>query len=183
MKTTLRGNDPPEILFHLRWVASIALWVGGLAAVGLALVLYVLTDATGQSYGELIQSHSLAQYRLGPALLISGFFLLGLTAMLTWLISLYSSFRIAGPLFRLSRNLEASISQGPVKPVPIRASDSLHPEAALLEETLAVLDSHYAGLGQELDQALSRANAGECTEDERLAISARLQKRLDRARF
>lgn len=181
MDTTPRSDDSPEILFHLRWVAKIALSVGAVAAAGLAIMLFALTDTSGTSYGELVKSRSVAQQLLGPALLIGGFFLLAFTATLTWLIALYSSFRIAGPLFRFSRNLEASISRGPGKPVPIRTTDRLHPEAALLEDALGALAEHYEGLRDEVDQALRHADAGGITAEERLAISMRLKKRLERA--
>lgn len=182
METTTPAADPPDILFHLRLVAKIALSVGALAAAGLVSMLYLLTDTTGVSYGELIKSHSIAQYRLGPALLIGGLFLLAFTATLTWMIGLYSSFRTAGPLFRLSRNLEASIAEGPGKPVPIRASDRLHAEAALLADALDTLAVNYEHLRTEVDQALARLEAGEISLDERRAISARLKKHLDRVR-
>lgn len=181
MATTPRRDDAPEILFHLRWVAKIALSVGAVAAAGLAVVLYVLTDTTGATYGELIRSRSIAQHQLGPALLIGGLFLLAFTAILTWLITLYSSFRIAGPLFRLSRNLETSIAQGPGRPVPIRESDRLHREAALLEESFDALASHYGKISDEVDRAIRQVDAGKMTRDERLAISARLNECLARA--
>ena len=171
------------MLVHLRWVARISLWIGIGAGVGLAVLLYLLTNTTGQTYGGLIQSHSLAQYRLGPAMLIGGLFLLVLTAALTGLIALYSSFRVAGPLYRLSRNLEAAVSLGPVKPVPIRESDDLHQEAELLEVALGNLASHYDGLRLEIDQALTQLEVGELTIADRQAICSRLQERVSRARL
>ena len=183
MKTNFSAIDRPEMLVHLRWVARISLWIGIGAGVGLTVVLYLLTNTTGQSYGGLIQSYSLAQYRLGPAMLIGGLILLGLTAALTGLIALYSSFRVAGPLFRLSRNLEVAIRQGPVKPVPIRDSDDLHREALLLEEALGTLASHYDGLRLDIDQALVQLDVGELSLAERRAICTRLQERVSRSRL
>ena len=167
----------------MRWVAKVALWVGLVAAAGLASMLFLLTDTSGESYGALIKSHSVTQYRLGPALLIGGFFLLAFTAILTWLIALYSSFRIAGPLFRLSRNLEASISEGPVKPIPIRASDRLQPEAALLEAGLGALTAHYGELREDVELALKQIDSGAITLDEWRSICARLKRSLEHARL
>jgi len=183
MTTNFSVTDCPEMLAHFRWVARISLWIGICAGAGLAVVLYLLTNTTGQSYGGLIQSYSLAQYRLGPAMLIGGLFLLVLTASLTGLIALYSSFRVAGPLFRLSRNLEVAISRGPVKPVPIRESDDLHQEAQLLEEALGALASHYDGLRLDIDQALVQMDVGELTLADRRAICTRLQEGVARARI
>lgn len=183
MKTNFSGADRPEMLAHLRWLGRISLWIGIGAAAGLAVVLYLLTKLMGQSYGGLIQSYSLAQYRLGPAMLIGGLILLGLTASLTGLIALYSSFRVAGPLFRLSRNLEVAISQGPVRPIPIRDSDDLHQEALLLEDALGTLASYYDGLRLDIDQALARMDVGEVPLADRRAICTRLQERVSRARL
>lgn len=182
MITAEGREDSPAILFHLRWVAKIALSVGAVAVMGMVAMLFVLTDSSGTSYGDLIKSRSVTVQLLGPALLIGHCFLLAFTAAVTWLIALYSSFRVAGPLFRMTRNLDVSISQGPTKPVPIRASDQLHEESALLKDSLEALASHYEALGAEVDQALRQMDAGEIGHDDRQAISARLQKRLEHAR-
>ena len=181
MNTTLRSGESPEILFHLRWVAKIALLVGAIAGAGLVATLSLVADGTGVDYGTVIHSRSVAQYRLGPALLIGGLFLLAFAAILTWLITLYSSFRIAGPLFRLSRNLEASISQGPGRPVPIRESDRLRPEAALLEAAFAAVAVHYDELREGIDQSLESLEAGHPVPEERQAILTRLKQSLERA--
>lgn len=183
METTSATADSPDMLPHLRGVARIALWAGAIAVGGLVVMLYALTDSTGTSYGELIRSHTITQHQLGPALLIGGLFLLAFTACLTWLIALYSSFRVAGPLFRLARNLEASISHGPVKPVPIRESDQLHADAKLQAESLRALAGHYHSMRDEVGAALARLEAGETTAEQRQAICARLRERLEHARF
>ena len=182
MNTPHSTVDSPEILFHLRWVAKIALLIGALAATGLVLMLYVLTDATGETYSALIESHSVAQYRLGWALLIGGFFLLAFSAILTWLITLYSSFRIAGPLFRLARNLATSVSQDPVKPIPIRVSDRLQAESAMLEGALGGLQSHYGAMRKEIDQALAQLDTNGLDTTARRDVIDRLQAKLDSVR-
>ena len=172
-----------EFLFHLRWVSKIAFWIGSTAAVGLIIVLFFLTNEIGTGYEELIHSRSLAQHQLGPALLIGGIFLVSFGALLTWLISLYSSFRVAGPLFRLTRNLAASIGQHPEKPISIRAADRLQEEAALLESSLGVLANHYRGLRDEVDQALQQTETRVFTAPDRQSICASLKSRLDHARL
>lgn len=173
----------PEILFHLRWVSKIALWIGATAAIGLVIVLFFITGDTGTAYEELIHSRSLAQHKLGPALLIGGIFLVCFGALLTWVIALYSSFRVAGPLFRLTRNLQASIGHRPEKPIPIRAADRLQAEAALLKSSLGVLANHYKGLRDDVDLALQQVHAGDLTTAQRHAICESLKTRLDHARL
>lgn len=130
-----------EILFHLRWVSKIPLWIGATAAVGLVIDLFFITGDAGTAYGELIHSRNLAQHQLGPALLIGGIFLVSFGALLTWLIALYSSFRVAGPLFRLTRNLKGSIGHRPEKPISVRATDRLQAEAVLLESSRGTLEN------------------------------------------
>lgn len=183
MTQTPHSNDSPEIIFHLRWVARIAVLVGALAAAGLVFTLVFVTDSNGESYGALIESRSVAHDRLGTALLLGGLVLSACAAAITWLITLYSSFRIAGPLFRLSRNLENSIRRGPCRPISIRASDRLHDEAQLLAESLEVLGSHYSAMRQDIDQALAQIDGVDISTDKRHAIVERLQTRIDHARI
>lgn len=180
---TCHTEKSPEILFHLRWVSKIAFWIGATAAVGLVIVLFVITGDAGTGYEELILSRSLAQEQLGPALLVGGIFLITFGALLTWLITLYSSFRIAGPLFRLTRNLEASLGQRPEKPIPIRAADRLQAEAALLESSLGTLANHYKGLRDEVDHALRQVEAGDLSPADRHAICKNLKSRLTHVRL
>ena len=180
---TYNTENSREFLFHLRWVSKIAFWIGSTAAVGLTIVLFFLTNESGTAYEELIHSRSLAQHQLGPALLIGGIFLVSFGALLTWLVTLYSSFRVAGPLFRLTKNLEASIGQHPVKPFSIRAADRLQSEAALLESSLGVLANHYKGLRDEVDQALQQTETGAVTAPDRQSICASLKSRLNHARL
>lgn len=181
MEAPSRSGNESEILFHLRWVAKIALSVGAMAAAGLGITLNILTDGSGTSYGELIQSHSIVHAYLGPALLIGGFFLLAATAFLTWLIALYSSFRIAGPLFRFSRNLENAIAHGPAKPIPIREGDRLHQDALLLERALLALEGHYCELGEEIELALARMEGGAIERARLQATTAQLAALVKRA--
>jgi hypothetical protein len=183
MTQTPHPNESPEIIFHLRWVARITVLVGALAAAGLVFTLVFVTDTNGQSYGALIESRSIAHDRLGTALLLGGLVLSAFAAAITWLITLYSSFRIAGPLFRLSRNLENSIRRGPCHPIPIRASDRLHDEAQLLEDSLAVLSAHYSAMRQDIDQALEQIDGADISPEKRQAIVERLQTRIDHARI
>lgn len=182
MMSLSTDSKRPAILSHLRWVAKIALSVGALAATGLAIVLYALTDTSGASYHQLIQSHSVAQQYLGPTLLIGGCFLLAFTAVITWLIALYSSLRIAGPLFRFSRNLETSIAQGPTRPIPIREDDELQRETRQLADAIAAVSDHYAGLRNEIDRILRKLDSGALEPEGFPQASARLKRQAERVR-
>lgn len=154
-------RDEPQMFFHLKLVGKIALAVGAAACVGLVVTLLSVSGQTGESYAEIIGSYYLTRQHLGPALLVGGLALLAVTALITWLISLYSSFRIAGPLFRFSRNLEMEIAQGPTAPIPIRKTDSLQQEHQQFKRSVEVLQTHYG----KLREAAARAEAALASED------------------
>lgn len=133
----------------LRIVSRISL-VTGIAALVLLLVsVFFLTDQTGTRYADIVYAHSLTQKHLKPVLLISGLCLLGFVAFTTWLITLYSSFKVVGPLFRFSRNFEAAGTGQ--KPLGVRKDDELQDLSHLLQESITTLQDHY----QELDTRLA----------------------------
>lgn len=107
----------------LKLVSRFALYTSVVAVAMLVLSVLFLTDQTGTSYSEIIYAHSLSQKHLKPVLLISGLCLLSFVAFITWLFTIYSSFRIAGPLYRFSRNLEHA-AEG-VPPIGVRSDDAL----------------------------------------------------------
>lgn len=153
-----RGEAP--VLFHLKMVAKIALSVSAVACAGLLSVLFLLTDQRGDSYDQIIRVHSLASQNLGTALLVFGLALLAFAGIVTWLIALYSSFRIAGPLYRLAQNLELEIEQGPAVPVAIRRGDQLQREWKEFEASMAALHSHFGDLRQALARTEQTLQAG-----------------------
>lgn len=165
-----------DFLLRLRMVAKIALIVGGLACLGLVLALNFITDKSGVNYQTIIHSHSLSRQQLGPALLVAGLFLVSFSGVITWLISQYTSFRIAGPLFRFARNLEMFIEQGPVAPIPTRKEDHLKQEEQQIKRSIAKLQNHYGALRVATDTALSQLAA---QQDPSAAIAQ--LKELDRA--
>lgn len=145
------GNREPLIFFHLKLVAKIALSVGAVACAGLLVVLLLITDDKGSSYGQIISAYSLARQQLEPAMLVFGLTAIVFAGITTWLIALYSSFRIAGPLFRFSRNLEMEIKRGSAAPVPIRSTDQLQCEWREFDASVTALRGHYAALREALD--------------------------------
>lgn len=141
-------------------MAKIALSVGAFAVAGLLLVLFVLTDQKGNSYGQVIGAHSLASQNLAAALLVFGLAMLAFASMVTWLIALYSSFRVAGPLFRLARNLQAEIEHGPSVPIAIRRGDLLQAEWKEFEASMTVLHEHCTGMKRTLAPLAEGLRAG-----------------------
>jgi len=165
-----------HFLLRLRMVAKIALVVGGLACLSMVLVLTFITDKSGVSYDTIIRSYSLSRQHLGPTLLVAGLFLVSSSGVITFLISLYTGFYIAGPLFRFARNLETFIEQGPVAPIPTRKKDQLKQEEQQIKRSIIKLQNHYGALRAATDTALSQLAA---QQDPSAAIAQ--LKELDRA--
>lgn len=166
----------------MRWIGRVALAVGILAIVALLVVLNVLTDDSGKTYSDLVRSRSITDFYLRPTLVIGGCLLIGVSAFLTWLVALFASFRIAGPLFRFTRNFEM-LRKGSVRgPIPIRRSDLLQNEAAQLAAAHARLAEHRAEWRLKIAQALAaaRGNSGDLASLR--AQVAELQAIADRVR-
>ena len=148
------------MLFHLKLVAKIALSVSAVACAGLLSVLFLLTEQKGYGYGHIVGVHSLVNQNLGSALLAFGLALLALAGITTWGIALYSSVRIAGPLYRIARTLEMEIDQGPAVPVAIRRTDQLQLEWGEFDASMAGLHRHFSDLKQALAQTEQTVLAG-----------------------
>lgn len=144
-----------HVPLNVKLVAKIGLSVAIASCLGLLLLLILIGNEKANGYGQVIGVFGLVRQRLGPAMLVFGLVLAGFAGITTWLFSLYTSFRIAGPLYRISRDLEQLIEQGPVTPMPIRATDDLQSEWKEFEASVATLRAQH----EELRQALSEAEA------------------------
>jgi len=141
-------------------IGKISLWFSFLAAIGLLIVFFAVASP-GESYQQNIRTLSLSQKNLPWVMLVTGLILTLITSIITWLITLYSSFRISGPLYRFSRNIETWINTGKRNTIPLRRADSLQQESQLMEETV---NSHYAyldGYQPLLNQARQAIDAGD----------------------
>jgi len=145
-------RNEPLVLFHVKWVAKIALSVGAIAWVGLLLAIFLVTDENGTDYAHIISNHSLTRQNLGPAILVFGLVMVVIASIATWFIALYSSFRIAGPLFRFSQNLKSIIENAFAVPMAIRQTDMLQREWREFDASQAKLREHYGNLREALDQ-------------------------------
>lgn len=175
------SHTRPGIHLQLKMVASIALLVGLLSLVVLSWMLFHLAPHGQASYYDAIASTSLTGAYLLPAMVAAGLVIVAVTALVTWLIALYSSFRVAGPLYRLARNLEDALARGPISAVPIRHSDKLQREAQRLEQAVDALHTHYG----ELRLAIAAAEDALHKRDDRAyaAALAALQQIEHRARL
>lgn len=170
-----------SIAYHVRLVGKLGLSVGIAAAAVLLLTLTLITHSTGEDYGHIVRAHALTRQYLGPAMLVAGLALLAIIGIVTWAIALYSSFRIAGPLYRFSRNLELATAIGPIVPVTIRKDDILQKEAQEIEEALAAVRSHLAAIREAADDVEKALLANDAVAYEQAL--ARLKELESRALF
>ncbi len=120
-------------------------------AAGLVLLAAVLffEDGQGLDYLGLMQSYTVTAKNLDAMLIMAGLFLLFCVGLASWILTLYASFRIAGPLFRMARNLELASSS---RDLPgIRKRDCLQDVSQQLQTAVNMLHDHYACVGSMLD--------------------------------
>ena len=174
-----------HVPLDVKLVAKIGLSVAVASCLGLLLVLIPVSDEKASGYGQIVGAFGLARENLGPAMLVFGLAMISFAGITTWLFSLYASFRIAGPLYRISRDLELQIEQGAIAPAPIRATDSLQREWKAFEASVAALRAHYEELGQALSEVEKALPTNTATVDTAALVPAiaRLKKAEQRVRL
>lgn len=171
-------NTPP--FASLKLVGKISLWFSLVAFLGLTAVV-ILAGVPEADYLDTIRSLSSTRDKLPLVMLAGGLVLAVGTGVTTWLITLYSTFRVAGPLYRFSRNLEAGIRGGKVPRVRIRGNDQLQQECDLLEQSVDQLYAHYRHIDALTVTALNAGKAGD--REKTRALLKELGEQQGRARY
>jgi hypothetical protein len=133
-------------------VAKVGLSVGVSGFLGVLFVLWVIGDRSANGYGEIINAVGTVKHALAPAIWLFGLVMVSIAGLTTWLFALYASFRVAGPLFRIARDIEEQIKNSGAKPIPIRAGDKLQAEWGSFEAGVLGLREHRKDLGQALNE-------------------------------
>ncbi len=133
-------------LFQVQWLAKIALWVALVAAASLLVAIFWVTDDQGATYGSVIVGRSLTQQKLAPVMVLFGLLVVCVAAATTWLIALYSSHRIAGPMFRFAENVKAIHHDAFATPLAIRQTDMLQRQWQEFDAAQRHLREHYGAL-------------------------------------
>ena len=154
-------------------VAQISLWVTAISVITLAVLIFSMEAPTG-SYRSMLQSLANSKDNLPFILFVAGLWLIGATATTTYFITLYSSFRLAGPLFRFARNLEFGHQHElPMPLIKIRTYDYFQQECALMDESIEAFISHYQTLSVEVEQLAMLPMA---TEADKLIIIEKIEQ-------
>ena len=143
-----------------------ALIISGIATLALLLILYLLfSDQHHTNYLAIIQSLTRSQDQLFLAMLLGGSVIILVAGLLTGFIMLYSSARVAGPVYRFSRNLEMEINEGPVPTIQLRKGDYLQDLSTKLSNTAEVLENHYKEQLQALEALEKHVASSRTTGD------------------
>lgn len=143
----------------------------------LALLVFYLNKGEQSTYNEPISAYTLTDAQSLPSLALAGLIVIASVAVITGFIALYSTFRVAGPLFRFARNIEKAAQSGPKNLTPIRRDDALQEEWLYFEQGAAALNRRY----QELDEAIERSLKTESPEELQTHV-ARIQRLVDNVR-
>lgn len=171
MRSTRAGQ---EMRFHLALIAKLALASSLITTLGMVLLTLYLAPETGGDYIAQISGYMLSSERLVSSLIFVSLLLIAIVGVTIWAIALYSSFRIAGPIYRLCRNLEQTI-QGSNQPhIPLRRADCLQGESMALTAAVEAINDFYRQLEADVDTALMVVTAGETAEV--LAALERIRK-------
>ena len=151
----------PLIFFHLKLVARISLAIGLIAVITLIIALVLITDQGGESYSVIVQTQYLKSENLGKVMLLAGLVLVTITGLATWLITLYSSLRIVGPLYQFSQNLPLAMTDESAALVDIRKGDSLQQKAEMITQTVLSLRTYHGAVNAILSQTSDALAAGD----------------------
>lgn len=156
-------RNEPLIFFHLKLVAKISLGVGTVAVLSLLISLTLVSGQADLSYLEIIRNNSITRTHLAQVMLIIGLMLVAVAGVITWLIVLYSSFRIVGPLYRFTQNLKLATSSDSAELIKLRKGDALRMQEENIKLAIASLRDHYAAVETVSRQATAALEKGDAT--------------------
>lgn len=154
--------------FSVKFLAIIV--IEALLAIGLFIYLSRGTVITGYSGSELVIAKT-GEYFL-PTLLLTNLVLIGLTAAIGFIVFLYASHRIAGPLYRFETSLDRIGSGDLTCRFNLRSTDELSTLAAKLNEFNSKMDASVSNIKSEaasVEKALKELKAAVESADKKRA--------------
>jgi hypothetical protein len=159
-------RNEPLIFLHLKLVAKVSVGVGAIAVLSLLISLMLISGQTDDSYLEVIRSNSITRAHLGRVMSTIGLMLVAIAGIITWLIVLYSSFRIVGPLYRFTQNLKLAGDSDSAALIGLRQGDAMQEQEENIKIAVAVLREHYTEV-----EAVSRQAAAALDESDAAAYA------------
>lgn len=156
--------------------------VATLAAVALLVsAMLFFADEKSMDYFSLVQFRAVTHENLAELLTIAGLFLVVCICLVSWVLALYGSFRVAGPLYRLSRNLELA----PVSPnlIGVRKGDCFQDVSQQLRQAVDRVHEHYSLMGRQLNTIEGMFESKGGAQDELDAVIAKVKEDIHRVRL
>jgi len=94
----------------------------------------------GGGYGDFIESQLISHKNIQYSIIIAGLLLVLMSALISWFVSLYGSFRIAGPLYRFAQNM--SHCHNPDTMLSLRSDDCLQELSNKIIHTAKQVENH-----------------------------------------
>lgn len=143
------NNQKTQLSLRLfKRVARIALLVSLFSLLTFGVMVASLDSPSGD-YFNMLSSLTSSKDNFIFIVMLTGALLVSATAATTYVITLYSGFRVAGPMFRFAQNLKLSHQDEHPRPyIGIRNHDHFHAECQLMETSNNILLSHYTTLSQ-----------------------------------
>lgn len=149
-------HSRPFAVWRLRQVAKIATFTWGVAVLCLLVAVWSLMGSGGESYQEMLNLYAASYRQLVPTLLLAGVALTSLAGVTTWVIALYGTHRIAGPLARFSRNLKRQIQDGPLPLEQLQEGHFLQEQHLHFSAATSRLQYHYDNMRELTDLAVAQ---------------------------
>ncbi|MDH5516872.1 MAG: hypothetical protein OEY36_03505 [Gammaproteobacteria bacterium] len=145
------------------------------ALILLVMISIVLVGYDG-NYGDFIQSQAISQKNMRFAIVLVSLLLIFITALISWLIGLYSSFRIAGPLYRFTQNLAHCYETQ--RMLNIRSDDYLQDLSKSIISAAKQLEAHKLTLLKQTESILGllQQSAGELDKEKLNALLLQLKQ-------
>ena len=137
-----------QSIFILKFCALVII-----GAVISGAIIYALSMSTVTTTFEnsRLMIKSTADYML-PAVLLSGAIVVILTGLATIMVTLFTSHRISGPLYRVEKDLEEIASGNLTKRFNLRQTDELKKLAENLNNTVEALRTEFEQLKREISE-------------------------------
>lgn len=128
--------------FYYTLAVKLSAFVSLAALAGMLMVQLNLIDLEGSTYHEIINGNQLTHEQLPVVMLLSGLCLLLVAGVTAWLITLYASFKFAGPIYRFRKNIEGIVNDRHAPVLPIRRNDCLQYESNILSRAMNTVRLH-----------------------------------------
>jgi len=131
-------------------VAKVSLSVSIITFSILVIMISIIMVDNADSYDAFIQSQIITHKNMPYAIGIAGLLLVLLCSLISWFVSLYGSFKIAGPLYRFSQNLRHCHNSD--KMLALRSDDCLQDLSHKIINAAKYTETHKRNLLLQIEQ-------------------------------